>query len=674
VYAWYRGLGVGPYPAMSALLALERHLDGRFAGGDALSDLANLVLEGASSLAFVGLWVGLLVRHLELVTDELDPFLGDPNIWHLEAVRVTREHGNFRAQREDKTERPEQRFWTFSQVAGYIALKADTARQTALAEVRQQLRDRPEAERAVLDLWAGQLDPATYRINRVGDQLVVQHQPQPDVEAALEPSRRERDVAGLVHRCMYTYSRYCHGEAELDKVGVRSDLSAIQALTDADVQAHGGYILHAAGAVASAALLAAHHGEIEMDPQELAGATETVLELAEMSPSLDQSHGAVSSEAFPMGFDRCIARAMPLLLLGAEQATAAEASLVRLAQSPFDEVGRSLATGLEVVWGMPCIDRGGRCVHQAALRVAEEMARCLVMGPWSDQGFRPRQRLEGELPKALGDLPPRDLYMHSSAGPVMALDGCARSGACTASLADELELTLMAKFADAWVDWASRDGYVDVSDAQGVHAVAAARALDGDERSLRILESTYRAHGALMGSVLECLPAVATTPGRQVRLRALWPGLMESAVSGIESGDFKDRDGQRDLLRVLLPIQPGGVPVESWPAPADIHVQVERVIALGLASSDFTSALSEYLQQQALEAQISTGLQWMLSIITSRADRLARRTRAPLWLESLRQQGAAQLKGEALSRWFRIVDLLAAHGDQRCVSLQLLEE
>jgi hypothetical protein len=674
VYAWYRGLGVGPYPAMSALLALERHVDARLAAGEQLSDLASVVLDDAKSVAFVGLWVGVLVRNIKLVSDELDPFLSDPAVWHLEAARVTREHGDLRHHREEKVDQPEQRFWTFSQVAGYMTLTAGSARQPALADVRRRLRERAGTEKVVVENWARQLDPATYHVDQSGDQFVIRYQPPPDVEAGLAPSRRQREVAALIFRCMHVHSGYCQDESELDKAGVIRDMAAVRALSDSDIDGQGRYIFDAAGAVASASLLAAHRGEIQLDADERAWATETVLKLAEFLPTFDQGHWESSAEVFPMGFERSIARAIPLLFLDAEVATAAESALVRLAQSPYDEVGRSLANGLGIVWDAPCRQGGDQCGHRAAFRVVEEMVRCLTMGRWNDQGFRRRRRLEGELPSALEKLPARDLYMHSCIGAVRALDGCSKSSSCSAAAAVELERVLLAKFADAWVDWASRESYVDVSDAHSVHAVAAAHALDGDEGMLRTLVTAYRSHGALTASTLEGLAGSATTPARQSRLTELWPPLMKSAVDAIERGDLKDRNGQDELLRAVLPIQPGGVPVETWPSPPVIRAQVERIIALGLATPEFTSILATYLGQQALEVQISVGLPWMLSIVASGAGDLARRTRAPEWLESVRLRGAAQLKGDALSRWFQIVDLLAAHGDQRCVRLQLLEE
>ena len=91
VWTWYRGAGVGPYPCMSALEALERVCDQLVAADVPLANIVAVLLDGCENLAMPGLVVGLLIRHLEDAGRLLDLYLTEPDIWHLEFTRLTHE-------------------------------------------------------------------------------------------------------------------------------------------------------------------------------------------------------------------------------------------------------------------------------------------------------------------------------------------------------------------------------------------------------------------------------------------------------------------------------------------------------------------------------------------------------------------------------------------------------
>jgi hypothetical protein len=63
VWLWYRGKGVGPYPCMSALQALEFVTEEFIRAGVPPHVLTAIMLEGAHSLAMPALALGVLVRH-----------------------------------------------------------------------------------------------------------------------------------------------------------------------------------------------------------------------------------------------------------------------------------------------------------------------------------------------------------------------------------------------------------------------------------------------------------------------------------------------------------------------------------------------------------------------------------------------------------------------------------
>ena len=77
-WTWYRGTGVGPYPCMSALQALERVCEQLIAAEVPLENIVTVLMDGCENLAMPGLVVGLLVRHLEDAGRLLDPYLAEP--------------------------------------------------------------------------------------------------------------------------------------------------------------------------------------------------------------------------------------------------------------------------------------------------------------------------------------------------------------------------------------------------------------------------------------------------------------------------------------------------------------------------------------------------------------------------------------------------------------------
>lgn len=80
VWYWYRGTGVGPYPCISALQALERACDQFIEQGIPIDKLVSVLLDGCENLAIPGLVVGMLIRHLEVVGDLLDPYFNGASV------------------------------------------------------------------------------------------------------------------------------------------------------------------------------------------------------------------------------------------------------------------------------------------------------------------------------------------------------------------------------------------------------------------------------------------------------------------------------------------------------------------------------------------------------------------------------------------------------------------
>ena len=125
VWAWYRGTGVGPYPCMSALMAVERVADQWLQLGTPLPGLITTLLRDAHNLAMPGLVVGLLTRHAEQVAGEADPFLASPDVWGLESARAAMEAGIHAQGRDDPSMRgSDRRSWTMVDLAGCLVFNA----------------------------------------------------------------------------------------------------------------------------------------------------------------------------------------------------------------------------------------------------------------------------------------------------------------------------------------------------------------------------------------------------------------------------------------------------------------------------------------------------------------------------------------------------------------------
>ncbi len=150
VWVWYRGTGVGPYPCMSALQALERVCDNAILAGVPVDRLVAILLDGCENLAMLGMVVGLIVRHLEVAGRAIDPFLAEPVVWELEFSRMVSESSGLAASSEGLVE-PERRKWSLREAASMLVVKADTDRADELRALGEQLvaaAERVDAEEA----------------------------------------------------------------------------------------------------------------------------------------------------------------------------------------------------------------------------------------------------------------------------------------------------------------------------------------------------------------------------------------------------------------------------------------------------------------------------------------------------------------------------------------------
>lgn len=223
VWLWYRGTGVGPSPCISALQALELVCDEYLKAGARLDVLVQLLLHGCENLAMPALIVGMLVRHLEGVGSELDPFLAEPVIWHYEFVRSVNEHTGMAARTEGVVA-TERRTWDLRNAATWLTFSAATQRRDALKAVGRRLvaraaelewvaaHDEPLSEEmAAVRGWASSLDPDRYKFTKTDQGVLVEPVLDEQISARLAPSNAALARDNEATRLMFRYpERYDH--------------------------------------------------------------------------------------------------------------------------------------------------------------------------------------------------------------------------------------------------------------------------------------------------------------------------------------------------------------------------------------------------------------------------------------------------------------------------------
>ena len=242
VWMWYRGAGVGPYPCMSALQALERTCDQFIGAGISIKDLVSLLLDGCENLAMVGLVVGILVRHFEAAGNLLDPYLTEPLIWVFESGRVANEHSPLAADSEG-IEARQRRKWFLREVTMTVTLRAENERVQELWTLGEILVERArqiieqedesdatereakgskeiELQLATVKGWASSFDRDQYQVRESPEGLVIQATPPEEVLQILQDDNDELERVGEEFRLI---NRYFFKRNEADSEDIKSE-------------------------------------------------------------------------------------------------------------------------------------------------------------------------------------------------------------------------------------------------------------------------------------------------------------------------------------------------------------------------------------------------------------------------------------------------------------------
>ena len=707
VWLWYRGTGVGPYPCISGLQALERTCDQAIANGVPIRALVWLLLDGCENLAIVGLVVGLLVRHLGDAADELDPYLAEPLIWRYEFNRVVQESSPFAADSEGIMA-PERRNWSLREAAGLMVLGADAERaaelrslgETLIANAHRQLRseygNQPsetaegtgqaiEQQMAVVRGWASSLDLDCYEAHQNGDHIFVQATPPEDVVQALQESgediRRAQMGTQLLHR--YYIEPRKHFPEPVDSRQLSDDIASVRDLLENPSPFNAGHLWDAPALVVAAALEAHLLYRIEVPNDDLTFAAETVIRVGEGEAGPQPFESEQSF--FESGADRSSARVLPLLLLPAaaslratvdsadgsaafRRAVAAGMNLVR---ALANEVRLHLARGLDHLWAEPCCLHR-LCHHEVGLRLAIESMRDCVIGDVDRETWqRTRLTLNEPINESLADTPDASIIPSRLDAAIRSLAPAAIADICVSTRAHELLTIILA--AQRRVLLAHEQNV----DHRGTHTLVAARALlmlegRGDSGPLYAYLDAYADNSDLLYNLLRSLSAAAEeAPSLAATAQRVWPGIVRRVLELNDSGHtpFQGRYFGDMALAALVPNttpdtgfldrEVQETPIMWW-EPLQLQSEIAAWLVPAAGIPECVDQLVSFLRALTTEDQARTGLPWVAELVLAGPEQSANRTYTLTeWLIEIR---AAAADAGLSAEWQQVVDALVVAG------------
>jgi len=698
---WYRGTGVGPYPCMSALQALERVCDDFVGLGVPLETLIPTLLSGCDNVAMVGLVVGVLVRHLDKPGTSLDPFLAEPDVWHFEFARIVHEHGWLRASSEGIVG-ADRRGWSLREAATSLVLAAGPERAEELRLVGQQLVEKVrrrleqlgdsvptsdmEMELSTAQAWASGLDGSTYSVQKTSDGFVIESHPPAEVTAVLSAGMsgvlRSQESIRLTVR--YHVKQEAGTAEPITTEDLVTDLSsAVTLLNDPpELDAMGG---DAPAAVAAYALTQHLVHGLPLPDDSVRLAADIVLRIGE--GDMPQRDHDIEESYFSQGGDRSAARVLPLLLTpaadharrvldGADGTAAyerAEAAVTGLARANVLQTRLFLARGLDNVWASPCT-YDAACPHHVALRITINMMRDCVLGPWSmELQTHSIEVLDDPVVDTLPAVPGGNIYVSRLDAAIRSLGPAAVAGTCVSSdaranldvLLDAQRRALLAR----------KRG----TDHRGTHSLAAARALltlNDDDAILSHIDA-YVDNSTLLDQALRAFSAAAEEDEQRAETaHRVWPHLVAHVISAHDSGHapFKSEFHGRDYtLAALLPTPAGettylhsefnGKPIVWWD-PAAWPAMVDRWLDVADGKPTCVDSLVRFVASSLTAAeQARIGVPWVARAVLKDLGAVAGRCYSLTnWLVEIRT--AADEAGLS-SDWQRTVDALVVAGDAR---------
>jgi hypothetical protein len=701
VWLWYRGTGVGPYPCMSALQALEFVNEEIIRAGIPATHLVPILLEGAENLAMPALVLGTLVRHLESSGDALFPFLVEPTVWELEFARHVHESSGLVARVPD-LDHLERRTWTLREASMMLTLEAQGDRVAQLKQLGDQLIEAAKTQvsdndsqaakeyLAAVRGWAASLDRSAYEVRKHEGQYVIQQVNDPEIEAILGVPNAEllrgNEALGLTLRHVHKRTED-DGAYGMSSEALAKDLTTAQSLIEDPTATGMGTSPDGPVAVAASAIELCLSRGVHVTNADLEWSARILLEVAASvaeKPLKDRD-----PSFFIQGVDRSAARALPYLLLPAARdlrsslgIDSGEGNDLLLSLNKAVVIGASnearleYARSLDQVWQAPCSSEG-ECHHALAYKLVEASFQDCILGPWDNELQRRKVvRLQPPLLESLAKTENDRILVNQLSAALRALGSAAISDACCREGAQEGLDVLLAAHRRGML--AYEHGYMH-SDSDSLLAARAAlwQAVENRKKSLLDHVDGYLGNSRLLAESLRAISAAAEErePAAEAA-RRVWPVLMDIVLDAADANPeilSEIRYGDRAFSELIpnpayafgyLTLEPFGEPVK-WRDLLGWSDQVERWVSMA-SGRECIDALVTAVDELEHVDQVEVGLSWIERLVDASGKDCGNTYTLPEWLHERR---ADLSRPEQQARWQRVVDLLVLAGDRRVADL-----
>lgn len=721
VWRWYRGSGVGPYPCMSALLALEQLVEQLIVAGSSLDRIIGRLLTDAESLAMAGLVYGLLVRHIDESNNLLLPWLATPEIWKLESRRSLDEHSSFRFAEASQVANEDRRRWDCVTVAYHLVcnaiIRGDRLRIEQLAKTGAQLvsnaqnlyanselvRRDPHARTAlnedlpVFQRWASMLNAANYQlVEGENGRVSIEYKEPPEIVSAMARGREDIIRGQFLWRLQATYALDRRSEPTVDDVS--RDLDAIEDTLRNPPQSGPPMLQDGPAALALAAIELHTRGRATFTPERIELAIAILLDAVANRPVFGHWEDV---SLYSIGADRSAARALPLVLTAnfdhdgwtsedwRECQAAVAQALTIIATGPVIETRVALAEGLRALWTSPCLRDNsleGACSHQVALEIIISAIRHCRLRQNTSNGHPEIVSLDGPLRDALSNTPSDEIYAPRLEFPIGALGDCVASRCCVADEAYEYLGEAVAAYARALPKDKAAWEQPPIIESRPLVARGLLLVTDGRGpallfRLLRVLGANPPAAAAFLHDL--CLSATYDINLRRI-FRSIWPSIMDNLLTAWEPHAHdqhwwqsahsavvaliprpRPRAGESDVDRILADAYP------DWVEPSALTALVDRWINIRADAGECTDAIAWFLLRRPMKERIGFGLRWLEQIVGGRFASVAGRAWI-LWDWVKEIVESKEMSADDASRLRRLVDGVAAQGNRRALELQAI--
>lgn len=713
VWRWYCGRGVGSYPCMSALLALEAFVDELFSAGVPLERIAELLLKDAESLAMAGLVYGTLVRHIEKAGELLDPWLATPEVWFLENERSLEERQPYSFAVRKTVSNHERHRWDAMTVAYYIVvmtvlanrdeaaaarLKAvghrlvEHARRTFQADADDEAKGVITERNRVVSCrrWAAALDFVNYQgVPADGKKVAIEFVVPADIAEQIEKGSKDLLRGRVLFELQHRYG-LMRGKTKPTVEEVRADLKIAEGLVADPPKSGPPFKDDGPAALAATAIEMHHDGQLVLSPDEFALSLSILL----TSTSNRFELSAIDDVSInDLGADRFAARVLPLLLLPSFRVPGAEDELAEIRELVLEGLGLlaksrvigvrvALVEGLRAVWATSCDGKDEACPHRLALDVILDAARYCRLGPLGD----PRQFAIDPLPTPLASsLPgtsPDNLSQTRLAAAVGAVADCAASCCCVADEAFAALGILVSAYGA--VDLTNESSGAPSTYDDGKQLVAGGLLRICGRRDSSLLTSLIQVLLARPDRCSQFLDdlAQAGTYGvaERTAVKRNWPVVMMKVLDAVDQIDKPNAEGLDDLLASVVPRPRPKIADEAlserlrdagrdWIEPAVVAPFIERWITHAVGLSRCVDSIAGFFMERMTPESVETSLDWLERTID---DNFAAIAGYSFWLVPYLKKvfESVKLPTAQLIQLRRIVDALVSRGDGHAFELQ----